>query len=80
MTEIQVNDSQVSEQRVAATVHDRSYIVDGHTWEVREVIDVRTLEHSLVFMSAGVGRRVRQYPPNWRDLPGDALHAVSWSI
>jgi hypothetical protein len=33
---------------------------------------------SLVFESDGVLRRVRDYPPNWRDLSDAELMEVSW--
>jgi hypothetical protein len=32
----------------------------------------------LVFESAGAVRRVYDVPADWRDLPPDALEALSW--
>ena len=57
---------------------ERSYIVDGQTWSVREVVDSITLDRVLIFTSGGFGRRVRQYPMRWRDLSSQELHALSW--
>jgi len=33
---------------------------------------------SLVFESEDVMRRIRQYPPNWRQLSDEDLFALSW--
>lgn len=35
---------------------------------------------SLVFFGPGVGRRVRNFPPNWCELSDEALYALSWSV
>ena len=34
---------------------------------------------SLIFESVRIVRRVRTYPPDWRELPDEQLYAVSWS-
>ena len=34
---------------------------------------------TLVFESDGVMRRIRSFPANWRELPVDALVALSWT-
>ncbi len=51
----------------------------GNTWVVREVeqfaYDRRS--RSLVFMTDGVMRRVRNYPPDWRNWSDEDLLAVS---
>ena len=64
---------------VQAIGAERSYVVDGKTWSVREVVDPITLSPVLIFTSVGVGRRVRHYPANWRDLSSEELRVVSWS-
>ena len=79
MGEIQRDVSEFSAWRLEPMGLERSYVADGRTWAVREVVDSITLNRVLIFTSDGVGRRVRHYPPNWRDLSSDALHALSWS-
>lgn len=39
------------------------------------------LEHgpALVFETDGIARRVRNYPPGWRELSAEELYALSWS-
>lgn len=72
-------DSEVT-VRVVAIGPERTYVIKGHAWTVCEVVDPITLTPVLIFTSAGVGRRVRNYPPNWRNLSGDELQTLSWSI
>lgn len=50
---------------------------DGHLWRVREVrfADARP---SLIFESEVSFRRVRAYPPDWRQLGDAELYALSW--
>ena len=49
-------------------------------WRVYEQVSVydRRQAPDLVFESDGVIRRVRNYPPNWKELSDAALLAVSW--
>ena len=72
-------DSEFSAWHIQAVGPERSYIIEAHTWTVREVVDRVTVSRVLIFTSAGVGRRVRRYPTNWRNLSSDELHALSWS-
>ena len=66
--------------RARATGH--RIVVEGVSWLVYEVsatdLDRRT-SRSLVFESAESMRRVRDYPPDWRELSPAALIALSWS-
>lgn len=59
----------------------REIAVEGVPWLVYElppmVFDRRN-SPSLVFETDGTIRRVRDYPPNWRDLTDDELYALSW--
>ncbi len=54
---------------------------DGVAWTIRE----HAVDHGaggapcLIFECEGVIRRVRNFPPNWRELSDDALHDLSWS-
>ena len=55
---------------------------DGARWQVYE----RSLPGydrrsgvSLIFASDSVVRRVRQFPPHWRNLSDDELALLSWS-
>lgn len=51
----------------------------GEDWLVYELLmpyDRRG--PTLVFESENIVRRVRSYPPNWRDLPDLELFALSW--
>lgn len=54
---------------------------EGIRWEVFErphdAFDRRS-GMSLIFVSEGAVRRVRQYPDNWMDLSPDELIALSW--
>jgi hypothetical protein len=60
----------------------RNIFVEGVPWLVYElppmVFDRRN-SPSLVFETDGTVRRVRDYPPNWRELSDDELFALSWS-
>lgn len=58
---------------------ERTFLVDGHVWTVREAVDPVTRTRSLIFSTDGLARRVRKYPPNWRELSSDELRALSWS-
>lgn len=49
----------------------RVYELDGGQYD-------RRASPSLVFESDGVLRRVRDYPPNWRELSDNELMEVSW--
>lgn len=60
---------------------DRLFGVGFAQWIVCE-LDERGAPHygpALLFFSTGLGRRVREYPPNWRDLSDEELYAVSWN-
>ena len=59
---------------------ERTIVVEGHGWTVREVIDPMSHSTALIFSSDHIVRRVRHYPPNWRDLSDGDLVGVSWSI
>ena len=48
-------------------------------WTVREVVDPTTRAPVLIFSSDGLARRVRVYPPHWRNLSDDDLYRLSWS-
>ncbi|HEY2854899.1 MAG TPA: hypothetical protein VGJ18_18725 [Gemmatimonadaceae bacterium] len=56
----------------------RTFAVDGQGWTVREVSDPLTHATALVFSSDRIARRIRHYPPNWRELSVEQLHALSW--
>jgi hypothetical protein len=55
----------------------RSFRLDGTQWTVCEHPDADR-GPALVFYAPGVARRVTRYPQNWRDIPIEALYAVSW--
>lgn len=56
----------------------RSLESDGYTWTVYEQqLPYGQAWRTLVFMSDRVVRRVKQYPPNWFDLPDSELAQVS---
>lgn len=57
----------------------RSFLIGGNAWTVREVIDPISLAPVLIFATTSTARRVRSYPPNWRELSEAELHALSWS-
>ena len=54
--------------------------VHGRQWEVFELVELRRrAERSivLVFACMEVIRRVREYPPDWHELPAPALQEIS---
>ena len=58
---------------------ERSYVIGSRAWTVSEMVDPHTLSPTLIFMSDGVGRRVRNFPSKWHDLPPEDLETLSWS-
>lgn len=51
----------------------------GAYWSVHEITDpLSPTGRSLIFVSDYGFRRVRTYPPDWRELGWDALWALSW--
>lgn len=60
----------------------RHITIDGESWVVYErppeAFD-RRQSPSLVFECRTAIRRVRDYPPNWRQLADDVLERLSWS-
>ena len=60
----------------------RRFAIDGVPWLIYElpplVFDRRN-SATLIFESDDVMRRVRNYPPQWRELSDDDLFAISWS-
>ena len=54
---------------------------DGIHWSVYESPTTydRRARPTLVFESDEAVRRVRAYPPNWRDLSDEELAALSWT-
>lgn len=59
----------------------RVLFVDGEQWLVYELpplpLDRRSTP-SLVFENEHTIRRVRNFPPNWRELTDEQLFALSW--
>ena len=53
---------------------------DYSNWTVHEVHDPGA-DHgrSLIFVSPTGFRRVRDFPPDWRQLDADRLWALSWA-
>lgn len=52
--------------------NERRIFADNTLWSVYELLTAAYTLHdvaSLVFESIRVVRRVRNYPPNWRELP-----------
>ena len=58
---------------------ERTIVRQWHAWVVRECVDPVTFQRTLVFSGDGVARRVRSFPPQWRELSDDALYDLSWS-
>jgi len=58
---------------------ERSYVIGSRAWTVSEVVDRLTLSPTLIFMSDGVGRRVRNFPSEWHELSAEELELLSWS-
>lgn len=48
-------------------------------YELRAALFDERRGTSLVFESDSVIRRVRKFPPNWRELTDEELLALSWS-
>jgi hypothetical protein len=61
----------------------RRFEAEGLQWRVYETpapaLDRRGGRH-LVFDAEMVMRRVRNFPPDWHELPDDALYALSLEI
>lgn len=52
---------------------------DASYWSVHEIRDgAHDGARSLIFVSEAGFRRVRVYPPEWRDLSAADLWALSW--
>ena len=60
---------------------ERKFGVGFAQWVVCElsVSDPPHYGPALLFFSDGIGRRVRQYPANWRELSDEELYAISWN-
>lgn len=56
-----------------------SFAVGRQRWTVHESVDHVTLASVLIFTTDGIARRVRHYPPDWRELSSQGLGALSWS-
>jgi hypothetical protein len=59
----------------------RALVNEGVPWLVYELPPTpfdRRSSPSLVFESDAAVRRVRDFPPNWRDLADEELFALSW--
>lgn len=72
-----VDDSDERRDIVRAAKRDaRALAIDGVNWRVYEIpatrLDRRSTP-SLVFESDDLVRRVRNYPPEWRDLSDNEL-------
>ena len=66
----------------ATSADERRFLtMDGVRWTVRLLANTydRRSRPDLVFESDYVVRRVRDYPENWRELPDEALFALSAS-
>ena len=60
----------------------RRLTVNGEFWLVYELPPLqfdRRSAPSLIFENEGIVRRVRTFPPNWRELTDADLLALSWS-
>jgi hypothetical protein len=61
----------------------RTFYHDNVLWVVGErparASDIQRTPH-LVFESDDCIRRVRNFPPNWRELEGPELYELSWRI
>ena len=79
MTGIEHDDRHFTAWPIEAIGPERSFLAYSHAWSVRETIDPITHARVLIFTSTGVGRRVRTYPANWRDLSAEELTALSES-
>jgi hypothetical protein len=56
----------------------RSFVSDGAEWEVHEERDPPHLggKPVLICYTRSLGRRIRQFPRNWRELPDSDLARV----
>ena len=65
--------------RPDAASRPRYLMVEGVRWSVRPFTNPydRRSRPDLLFESDAVMRRVRNYPDDWRDLPDEALFALS---
>jgi hypothetical protein len=63
--------------RTIGTEH--SFVVQDQVWTVSEFGDPISSQRVLIFEGPGIGRKVREYPANWRQLSDDELYALSWS-
>lgn len=79
-----MSDPTLPHRHAGARLRDegRQISIDGELWVVYErppeAFD-RRLSPSLVFECRTAIRRVRHYPPDWRDLSEEALARLSWS-
>jgi hypothetical protein len=63
-----------------ARANGRTLVAEGVEWRVYELppgMYDRRGPATLVFESHDIFRRIRDYPPDWRTLPDDALYTVS---
>ena len=72
-------DTEFAASHITTIGPEHIFVIDGRTWTVREAVDPTTHTRVRIFTSDRVGRRVRHYPPNWRELSATDLHALSWS-
>lgn len=65
---------------LAPTRHVRD--ARGRVWQVFEMVSAYDRRSSpvLVFTTEGLARRVRNYPPNWHDLPEEQLATIADEI
>jgi hypothetical protein len=73
------HDTEFAASHILAIGPEHVFTIDGCMWTVREAIDPVTQTPVLIFTSDRVGRRVRLYPANWRELSDKELHGLSWS-
>ena len=55
----------------------RKFRIAGELWGVYETQN--EWGRSLIFESLKIARRVRSFPPDWRELTDEQLYALSWS-
>jgi hypothetical protein len=76
------NSIEISTERDAA--RPRLFVdTEGTRWQVyeQEFSDYdRRRGSSLIFAAETAVRRVRDYPPNWRELSDAELTALSWKV
>ncbi len=79
-----MSDPTLPQRHAATRLRDegRHITIDGDLWVVYErppeQLD-RRQSPSLVFECRTAIRRVRDYPPDWRELGDDELARLSWS-